>query len=60
MCEHRLNYHSGHGKWMTVYCVACGAQWTATMFIAPHPDGTAPPYLDRPEPEPELPAESKT
>jgi len=48
MCDHRLTYHSEHGTNMTVYCVRCGAQWEATMFIAPRKEGEEPTYLDRP------------
>ena len=47
MCDHRLSYHSEHAGSMTVYCEKCNAQWRADMFIAPHPDGAEPVFLDQ-------------
>lgn len=47
MCEHRLSYHSEHGTHLTVFCNSCGAQWSADMFIAPHPHGAEPVFLDQ-------------
>ena len=48
MCNHRLSYHTEHAQTMIVYCDRCGAQWEATMFIAPRKEGEEPTYLDRP------------